>query len=226
MQTIPDNIKLISFDCYGTLVDWKSGVLNTLVPLFNDYLLDISEEEIFELFTKFDAEVIHSDFIYYRNVLIEIMKRFSNALNINLMKSDLDCLVNSLPNWPPFGDTSSSLKKLKNKYKLALITNSDNDLIDKTLSFLGVKFDYIITSAKVKSYKPSLNNFITSMEEFNLPPNQILHVAQSIYHDITPCNKLGIRNIWLNRYVDPSPVDTIEKPGFEIRSLTELVGLS
>ncbi|MGC9342933.1 MAG: HAD-IA family hydrolase, partial [Bacteroidales bacterium] len=208
--------------CYGTLVDWKKGVLNTLVPLFDEYLLEISEEEIFLLFKKFDSEILASDFISYRNVLKEIMKKYSSFLNINMMESDLDCLVKALPTWPVFEDTPGALRDLKKTFKLALITNSDDDLIEKTLAFLGVSFDYVITSAQVGSYKPSGNNFFRALESFDLPPHKILHVAQSIYHDIIPCNELGIQNIWVNRYDEPSPADELEKPGKEVKSLTEI----
>lgn len=223
MQYAGKNIKLISFDCYGTLIDWKKGVLNSLMPLFDEYLLDVSKDEIFTLFKKFDDEIVLSDFMYYRNVLNEIMKKFSAALNINLMKTDLDCLVNSLPNWEPFQDIAENLHKLKRKYKLALITNSDNDLIEKNLVFLGVSFDYTVTSADLGSYKPSQNNFIEALRIFNLPADQIIHVAQSIYHDIVPCNQLGINNIWINRYNEPFPDQEKEKPGIEIRSMRELL---
>jgi 2-haloacid dehalogenase len=218
-------IELISFDCYGTLVDWKKGILDTLVPLFDDYLLDISREEIFQLFIKFDAEILNSDFIFYRNVLREIMKRFSSHLKINMMENDLDCLVKSLPTWPVFEDTAETLRKLKNHYTLALITNSDNDLVEKTLNFLGVHFDYVITSSQLGTYKPSGNNFYRALEAFDLPAGKIIHVAQSIYHDIIPCNELGIQNMWVNRYNEPSPVDEIEKPGAEINTLSEMVTL-
>lgn len=217
------DVELISFDCYGTLVDWKTGVLNTLVPLFDEYLLDISEEEIFSLFREFDAELINSDFIFYRNVLTEIMKKFSTRFNLNLMKSDLDCLVKALPSWPVFEDTSPVLKKLKESYRLALITNSDDDLIEKTLGFISINFDYIITSSSLRSYKPSGNNFQKALENFDLPSHHILHVAQSIYHDIIPCNELGIRNIWVNRYNGPTPSDEIEKPGKVVMNLEEMV---
>jgi 2-haloacid dehalogenase len=185
-------IELISFDCYGTLVDWRKGILDTLVPLFDDYLLDISREEIFHLFMKFDEEILNSDFIFYRNVLRQIMKRFSSHLNINMMENDLDCLVKSLPSWPVFEDTSEILRKLKNHYALALITNSDDDLVEKTMNFLGVHFDYVITSSQLRTYKPSGNNFYRALETFDLPSDKIVHVAQSIYHDIIPCNELGI----------------------------------
>ena len=217
-----ENIELISFDCYGTLIDWKQGVLNTLVPLFDEYLLDIEPGEIFSLFRRFDAESLSSDFISYRNVLREIMKKYAHHLNVNMMQADLDCLVNSLPDWPAFEDTVLALRKLKMSYKLALITNSDNDLIEKTLNFLGVEFDYVITSESLNSYKPSTENFTRALKIFDLPTHKILHVAQSIYHDIIPCNELGIRNLWVNRYNDPSPSDDVEKPGGEITGLAQL----
>jgi 2-haloacid dehalogenase len=220
-----EDIEIISFDCYGSLVDWKKGILDILVPLFDEYLLEITEDEIFSLFLKFYDEQTQNGFIYYRNVLMEIMKKFSKALNINLMRTDLSCLIDSLPNWPLFTDTRDSLKQLKNSFELALIVNSDNDLIEKTISMMGIKFDYIITSEAAHSYKPSPAIFLHALKVFPHPSHKIIHVAQSLQFDIAACNEIGIENIWLNRYNDKSPEDQIEKPGKEISSLEALTNL-
>ncbi len=216
------NTKIISFDCYGTLIDWKKGVLNALVPLFDEFLIDISEEEIFSLFLKFDAKLESLSYIPYKEILKDIMKAFSKELGLNMVDDDLMVLSDSLPQWPAFPDTVASLEKLKTKYKLAIISNIDNDLFQKTKSTLKLEFDFVISAEDVGSYKPSINNFNEALTLFDIPKDNLLHCAQSLYHDISPCNQLGISNIWINRYNEGYSDSIIEKPDIELNSLKEL----
>jgi 2-haloacid dehalogenase len=214
-----NKIKLISFDCYGTLIDWKTSVVNTLKTLFDDYLIDISEEEIFKLFLGFDENLVKADFMFYRSMLREILKLYAKTFNINFAQDDLECLVRTLPSWKPFPDTVNALKIIKQNYKIAIISNIDRDLLDKSLIMLDTNFDYIITSDEVKSYKPSLNNFTYAFRRFNLPSQNILHVAQSRFHDIIPSNELGIKNVWINRYAQATSADPQEIPAAEFPDL-------
>ena len=214
--------KTISFDCYGTLIDWKKGVLDALAPLFDEFLIDISEEEIFSLFMKFDAQFESLSYIPYKEILKDIMKAFSKELGLNMMEEDMMVLSDRLPKWPIFPDTVESLERLKAKYKLAIISNIDNDLFQKTKATLKVEFDYVISAEDVGSYKPSLNNFNEALKLFDIHKDNLLHCAQSLYHDISPCNQLGINNIWINRYNENYSDVTIEKPDLEILSLKEL----
>lgn len=220
-----ENKEVISFDCYGTLIDWKSGVLETLTPLFDQYLLDISQEEIFNLFSRFDREIISGEFIFYRNVLKEIMKSFSKELNLNLSEYDLTALQDSLQNWRPFEDSVRVLKILKNNYKIALVSNIDNDLLELSNLSLEVQFDYLVTSENCRSYKPSQTNFIQALKTFDVPADRVLHVAQSLYHDIIPTNELGMDNVWVNRYQDEVPADPLEIPNKIIPDLSSLLNL-
>ncbi len=217
--------EVISFDCYGTLIDWKSGVLDTLVPLFDQYFLDIGQEEIIQLFSRFDRELISGEYMFYRNVLKGIMKNFSQKLNLNLNEYDLLALQDSLQSWKPFEDTVQVLKTLKNKYRIAIISNVDNDLFEASNLLLEVKFDYVITSENCRSYKPSPTNFIQALKTFDVPANRVLHIAQSLYHDIIPTNELGVDNVWVNRYQDQPPVDPLETPGRTLPDLKSLLQL-
>jgi 2-haloacid dehalogenase len=192
--------KIISFGCLGTLIDWKDGALNTLRPLFKDYLIDMADEEIFKLFLEFEKDIIAQDYISYRCVLQSILKRFASLLNINFSNDDLDSLVRSFPNWKVFPDTVESITKLKEKYKLAVIANIDYDLLEKCSFFHEVKFDWVLTSEDMKSYKPSPGIFTRSLNIFNAMADEVIHVAQSIFHDIEPSIQLGMKNVWINRY--------------------------
>ena len=217
------NAEIISFDCYGTLIDWKKGVLDALAPLFDEFLIDISKEEIFSLFLKFDAQLESLSYVPYKEILKDIMKAFSKELGLNMMEEDLMVLSDSLPQWPAFQDTVASLEKLKTKYKLAIISNIDNDLFQKTKAVLNVEFDYVISAEDVGSYKPSLNNFNEALKIFDIPNNNLLHCAQSLYHDISPCNQLEINNIWINRYGDLRPDFNQVKPIMEFGTISDLV---
>lgn len=213
--------KIISFDCLGTLVDWKEGVINSLKPLFTDYLIEIEEEEIFKFFREFDAAIISKEYISYRCVLQNILKQFADLLKINMSNDDLHSLVRSLPNWSVFPDTIESLRKLSGKYKLALISNIDNDLLKKYHFFHDVIFDWVITSEELKSYKPSHNNFIQALNRFDTPASEIIHVAQSVYHDIIPTNQLNIKNVWINRYSEKLDSNNFPKTGLSFPDLNQ-----
>lgn len=215
--------EILSFDCYGTLVDWKKSILDILVPVVDEYHPDISNDELFQLFLEADLKYVGLDYKPYRDILIDTMVEIGNRLNLNLLPPDRSCLVDRFGDWTPFPDTHDSLVELQKKYRLAIISNVDDELFDITKRCLGVKFDFIITAKQLGSYKPSLNNFIKALEQFSVSSGKILHIAQSIYHDIVPTNKLGWNNVWVNRYNEPERTDPAEFPGLEVPDLAALV---
>ncbi len=152
------------------------------------------------------------------------MQRFARRLNINLQPADKNVLAETLPSWKPFPDTVEALRELKKKNdRLAIISNIDGDLLEKTLSQLGVGFDIVITSEELKSYKPSPENFLEALRRFHLPADQILHVAQSRFHDILPARDLGINAVWINRYDEPVPPMDEEYAGMRFSDLASFV---
>ncbi len=200
-----NQFEVVSFDCYGTLIDWEKGILPPLKQLLSNREIDFSDDGTLELFAEFESELEKdkSDYIEYRKILQEIVKRFDQRFNFEPTETEsgteINCLVDSLKNWQPFPDTVAALSALKQKYKLAVISNIDDDLFAGTAKHLKVEFDWLITAAQVRSYKPSTRNFEIALETMGIPPEKLLHVAQSVYHDIVPATSMGISTVWVNR---------------------------
>jgi len=195
-----NQFKVLTFDCYGTLIDWESGILSTLRTILSSCTKDIIDTQIIKLYDKFERRIQSgNEYVNYKEVLKRVVQQFGNEFEFNPSHSELNCLIDSIGNWNAFPDTIPALKKLKEKYKIAIISNIDDDLFALTEKQLQVKFDRIITAEQVKSYKPSLKNFRYAIEKIGVNPDQILHIAQSIYHDIIPTNSLNLSNVWVNR---------------------------
>jgi len=215
--------EILSFDCYGTLIDWRSSVLKIIQPVLLEYSIDLTEKEAFHLFLEADKGIISNDYITYRDVLVRVMENIGKSLSLNLQEGDKSCLVDRFGDWQPFQDSHNALMELQKKYKLAIISNVDDEMFSLTMRCIGIKFDHLITAKQVQSYKPSLNNFNTALDRFGVPKEKVLHVAQSIYHDIIPTNKLGWHNVWVNRYNEPERTDPAEFPDLEVPDLASLV---
>jgi len=194
-----NNYAVLTFDCYGTMIDWESGVLNAIRPVLSNHNIQLSNAEIFDAFSEIENEVEAGEYIKYREVLRNVVKKMGDRFNFTPNLTEVDALANSLPNWQPFPDTLAALKILKQKFKLAVISNVDNDLFAETVKHLQVEFDYVITAEQVKNYKPSHNNFHVAFDRIGLPKEKVLHVAASVYHDIIPAKALGMIAVWVNR---------------------------
>lgn len=192
--------EVLSFDCYGTLIDWESGILGALQPLLQRHGLALRDEEVLELYAELEAQAEQREpRPKYREVLREVVRQFGARLGFLPTPAEVDSLAESLPNWRPFPDTVEALRALKRRFKLAIISNVDDELFASSARHLGVEFDWVITAEQAGSYKPELEIFKFALRRIGLPPERILHVAQSIYHDIIPAKKLGLATVWVNR---------------------------
>ena len=228
-----NQFEVVSFDCYGTLIDWERGILPPLKQLLSNREIDFSDDGTLELFAEFESELEkdENDYIEYRKILQEIVKRFGQRFNFEPIETEsgteINCLVDSIKNWQPFPDTVAALSALKQKYKLAVISNIDDDLFAGTAKHLKVEFDWLITAEKVRSYKPSTRNFEIALETMGIPPEKLLHVAQSVYHDIVPATSMGISTVWVNRRHDKTgfgaTMPASGKPDLEVPDLKTLV---
>ena len=228
-----NQFEVVSFDCYGTLIDWERGILPPLKQLLSNREIDFSDDGTLELFAEFESELENdkNDYIEYRKILQEIVKRFGQRFNFEPTETEsgteINCLVDSIKNWQPFPDTVAALSALKQKYKLAVISNIDDDLFAGTAKHLKVEFDWLITAEKVRSYKPSTRNFEIALETMGIPPEKLLHVAQSVYHDIVPATSMGISTVWVNRRHDKTgfgaTMPASGKPDLEVPDLKTLV---
>ncbi|MEM1172084.1 MAG: haloacid dehalogenase type II [Cyanobacteria bacterium P01_H01_bin.35] len=224
-----EKFEILSFDCYGTLIDWESGIIPVLKNLVANHQIDITEAQLLEMFAKFESEAEAGEYKKYREVLKEVIHKISQELNFQPTESELNSLSKSIKNWLPFPDTIAALQKLKEKYQLAIISNIDDELFADSAKHLQVEFDFVITAAQVKSYKPSKNNFEISIQKMAIAPEKLLHIAQSIYHDIVPAKAMGLSTIWVNRRQGKegfgATLPASGKPDLEVPDLKNLVDL-
>jgi 2-haloacid dehalogenase len=191
--------RVLTFDCYGTLIDWESGIRKALRPFLDAHGIPLDDGGALEHYARFEEQLEAGPYRKYRDVLREVMRKFGEMFGFPCSEAEADALPRSLPDWPPFPDTVEALRTLKRHHRLAVLSNTDDDLFAETAKRLQVPFDYVITAEQVGSYKPSHRNFEAAIARIGPPKEQILHVAQSLYHDIVPAKALGIANVWINR---------------------------
>jgi len=189
----------ISFDCYGTLIDWESGILPVLRSVLRNRDLILSDARVLELYGEFEAEAESGPYQSYRDVLQSVVRAFANRFDFNASAEEIRSLDESVRAWAPFSDTVLALRELQKRYRLAIISNIDDDLFAQTRKQLDVEFDGVITAERAGSYKPSINNFQLALRTLEISPDRLLHAGQSVYHDIVPAGSLGISTVWVNR---------------------------
>lgn len=228
-----DQFEVLSFDCYGTLIDWESGILNSLKPVLAAHHIELADQQILELYGKQEAKQEHDSYVTYREVLSSVMQAIADELGFEPSASELEQPGNTLKDWPAFPDAPAALAMLKQKYKLAIISNIDNDLFAESNKHLKVEFDWIISAEKVRSYKPALRHFEVALEEFGVGLDKQLHIAQSLYHDIGPANKFGLTSVWVNRRhhkegggATPQASGTPDLEVPDLQSLVSMMGLA
>jgi 2-haloacid dehalogenase len=194
--------QVLTFDCYGTLIDWETGIFSTLRPLVAAHGKTVSDFELLNLYSELESEAERGEFRTYREVLQSVVRGFGERLGFNPTESEVRSLPDSLASWPPFPDTVAALRELKRRYRLAIMSNVDDDLFAPTARRLDVAFDEVITAQQAGAYKPSLKIFQLAQRRLGVDAAQWLHVGQSIYHDVIPAKALGIATVWVNR---PSP---------------------
>jgi 2-haloacid dehalogenase len=219
----------LTFDCYGTLIDWESGILRALRPILQEHGVELPDDEILELYGELEAEAEQGEYRRYREVLESVVRGLRKHFGFTPSWAEISSLPNSLKEWAPFPDTVPALQQLKSRYQLAIISNVDDDLFRFTARNLEVPFDHVITAEQARSYKPSTNNFKLAMERIGLPPSKILHVAQSLYHDVVPAKSLGLATVWVNRRAGKPGAGATKAaeatPDLEVQDLANLVSL-
>ena len=194
--------KILTFDCYGTLIDWESGIFSALRPILTAHGKVISDALLLEMYGELEAQAEQGEFRCYRDVLQLVVDGFGNQLGFTPSEQEKRSLPESLSNWLPFADTVQALERLKSKFKLAVISNVDDALFAISAPRLKVGFDHVITAEQARCYKPGMAIFNLALKTIGIAPEQILHCGQSIYHDVIPAQSLGMSTVWVNR---PSP---------------------
>lgn len=223
-----DQFTHLTFDCYGTLIDWERGILAALTPVIERRGLPVDPAHLLRLYAKYEAQEEAGPYKSYRDVLRGVMAGIAAELGFAPREDELAALPDSVGDWPAFPDSAEALKTLKTRFKLVILSNIDDAMFAQSNRHLGVEFDEIITAQQVGSYKPARRNFHVALERLGVPKTQILHVAQSLFHDHVPAKELGFTTIWVNR---PSilpdtgvslPVDVT--PDLEVADMRGVVG--
>jgi 2-haloacid dehalogenase len=220
----------LTFDCYGTIVDWETGILGALRPVMSAHHRNLTDAGILELYAALESQEEQGEYKTYREVLRSVTEKFAARLAFSLDTGELDVLSRSLPEWPPYVDSVAALRKLKSRYQLAIVSNTDEDLFAGTARHLDVEFDHVITAQQARAYKPSLNIFQLALERIGLPRERILHVGQSVWHDVIPAKTLGLATVWVNRRPgstlfgnQPAPS---QAPDLEVKDLQMLADMA
>jgi 2-haloacid dehalogenase len=194
-----DEFEVLTFDCYGTLIDWESGIWEALHSILTSHSMAMARDKALELYGELEAEAEQGEYHEYKKVLRMVLEGFGSGMGFAATPVELQGFQESVRDWPAFSDSACALQALKKKYRLAVISNIDDDLFAFSAQRLKVQFDWVVTAQQAKSYKPALNNFLLAFERIGLPRNKILHVAQSVFHDIAPAKELGLSTVWVNR---------------------------
>jgi 2-haloacid dehalogenase len=189
----------LTFDCYGTLIDWETGILNGLKPVLAAHGVERDDEELLEAYAKHEARLEAGPYLTYREVLARSLRALGVDFGFTSSHEEVEAFSRSVSDWPAFEDSAAALQQLKQRFRLGVITNCDDDLFAESNRRLGVEFDWIITAQQAQSYKPSLRGFELAFERIDVPRARILHVAQSLFHDHVPAKHLGMTTVWIDR---------------------------
>jgi 2-haloacid dehalogenase len=202
-------VRWATFDCFGTLVDWRHGISNGL-----DLLFPGRGVELLDVYNRHEPGV-QAEFpdLRYRGVMAEAMRRTAAEAGLALREVDATVLGDTIPYWPTFPEVARELTALRDSgWRIALLTNCDQDIIGETQRRLGAPVDAVITAEMVGSYKPNHNHFTRFEESFGATRDNWVHIAQSYFHDMQPAHALDIARVWINRLNeqdDPSIVDDV-----------------
>ena len=193
----------LTFDCYGTLIDWEAGILAALRSIAA--LASLDGETLLDEYSNAEAALESGPYRRYREVTGEAMSSVARAHDAEPSADDVARLGGSVVDWPAFPDSHDSLAQLKTRFRLGILTNCDDDLFAASNARLGVDFDWIVTAQQVGSYKPDERNFaalVARLGADGVAQPRILHVAQSLFHDHAPAQRLGFRSVWIDRRHD------------------------
>ncbi len=221
----------LTFDCYGTLIDWERGILAALRPWTHRHGVACDDDYLLGRYAAAEAAAETGAWRPYREVLGTVLETLARDLGARFDPEERELLPRSVGDWPPFPDTVASLAALGKRYRLAIVSNIDDALFLETANRqLKTRFDQVITAEQVRSYKPGPAHFHEALKRLGLDRSKVLHVAQSLYHDIAPARALGFSTVWVNRRAGrpgsgaTPPAEA--KPDLEVYDLQSLITLS
>lgn len=192
----------LTFDCYGTLIDWEAGLTAAFRPILAAHGVRVDDEDVLVRYAGHEAAAEAGPYLRYREVLAAGLRGVALDLGFEPTAEEVAAFAGSVVDWPAFPDSAAALSRLRERFRLGVVTNCDDDLFAASNARLGVEFDWIVTAQQVGSYKPAEANFHAAFERLGLPRDRILHVAQSLFHDHVPAKRLGLSTVWIDRRHD------------------------
>jgi 2-haloacid dehalogenase len=221
-----NRFEVLTFDCYGTLIDWEAGILAALHRVLSAHEKNFDDATLLKLYGDFEQRSEQGKFHPYREVLESVVRQFGDELRFTPTIEEARWLPDSLVTWQPWPDTVAALRQLKTRFRLAILSNVDDDLFALTRPKLKIEFDEVITAQQAQAYKPSLKLFEVALSRIHAPAHRVLHVGQSIYHDVIPAQALGLATVWVNRPSARPGVGAVKAaeaaPDLTVASLAEL----
>ena len=197
------DFKVLTFDCYGTLIDWESGIHTALQPLLRQAGVSAGRDEVLQVFARHESDQEEqTPGMVYSALLAEVHRRLAKEFGTTMPEDAHRRFGDSVPDWPAFMDSASSLQYLKKFYKLVILSNVDRASFAGSNKRLGVEFDAIYTAQDIGSYKPDVANFrfmLDRLAQQGTAPGDILHTAQSLFHDHGPAKQVGLASAWIDR---------------------------
>lgn len=227
------DFKVLTFDCYGTLIDWESGMIAALAPLTARVTTPLSRNAVLEAHAR--AEAMQQRFTpskNYRDILATVYKRLADEWRVNVTWDECQAYGHSVGDWPAFPDSAAALDYLKQHFRLVILSNVDNRSFAASNRRLGVTFDAVHVAEDIGSYKPDLRNFeymLENLARLGVGKGDILHVAESLFHDHAPANRMGLRSAWIHRRHAEQGFGATADPGtmpahdFRFESMAQLV---
>ena len=226
------DFKALTFDCYGTLIDWESGMVEALTPLTDKVGKALTRNEILEAHAQHESsQQLQTPTKVYRDLLPIVYRRLAEEWGVSVGWSECVAYGRSVRNWPAFTDSAGALQYLKRHYKLVILSNVDNESFAGSNQKLQIDFDAVYTAEDVGSYKPSDRNFeymLAKLETLGIRKHEILHTAESMFHDHGPANKHGLASCWIYRRYDQKGFGATMNPGdmpkydFRFNSMADL----
>jgi 2-haloacid dehalogenase len=218
--------EILTFDCYGTLIDWEAGILAAIHRILSAHGKKMDDATLLKLYGDFEQRSEEGKFRPYREVLESVVRQFADELAFTPTVEEVRSLPDSLSTWKPWPDTVAALRRFKARFRLAILSNVDDDLFARTRPQLEVDFDEVITAQQAQAYKPSLKLFELALSRIHAPAHRVLHIGQSIYHDVIPAQALGLATVWVNRPSARPGVGAVKtaeaSPDLTLTSLSEL----
>lgn len=217
----PAGVTTLTFDCYGTLIDWETGAIEALRPLLTRHGVTLSDDEIVTVFQDLDGALCEPPYKSYKTVLAGVVEGFGRRFGFPVGVAERELLASSVPSWRPFPDTVEALRALGGRYKLAVISNIDDDLFAASVRQLGVTFGLVVTAEQARCYKPDPAIFELALRRLAVEPHHITHVAEGVT-EIAPARRLGCATVWVRRHGRSARLLT-EVPDHEVPDLRSLL---